>query len=206
MARGGPPARSPAPPQKAERISRPGVLPGVVTMPIQNLRDLFEHGLMDVYDAETRFLGALEEMSRDATDLRVRELVDQHHRQSQAQVQRLRKVFDVLHREPGGGEGCRGAIGIIQEREAFKAKDPSPEALLAFDLGAWAKAEHYEVASYTALVALARKLELQDVVAILGETLSEEQETLRRVEQMAQEDLRQARGRATAGRGTTATR
>lgn len=181
-------------------------------MPVQNLRDLFTHHLMAVYDAETRTLNSMADMSRDATDLRVRQLLDEHRQQTQGQIDRLRKVFDVLHIEPSGGEGCKPVIGLIQEREAFKAKGPSPQMLLMFDLGASAKVEHFEIAAYSELVGLATRLGLDDAKQLLATTLAEEQRTLDRIVGMANQDdilggtTAQGKAPAAGSRGTTATR
>lgn len=181
-------------------------------MPVQNLRDLFTHHLMAVYDAETRTLDSMADMSRDATDPRVRQLIDEHRQQTQGQVDRLRKVFDAIQMEPSGGEGCRPVIALIQEREAFKAKGPSPQMLLMYDLGASAKVEHFEIAAYSELVGLAERLGLDDVKNLLATTLAEEKRTLERVVSMANQDdilggtNAQGKTAAAGSRGTTATR
>ena len=167
---------------------------------MQSLRDLFDHGLMDVYDAETRILDALDGMIRDATDPRMRDLFTHHREETRGQVDRLRKAFDAVGREPSGGEGCRPVMGLVAERAAFKEKSPSPEVLRAFDLAAAMKTEHYEIAAYTSLAETARKLGLDDVANLLGQNLSEEQSALRKIEALSQEDLRDVQGQRTAGR------
>lgn len=161
---------------------------------MQNLRDLFELGLMDVYDAENRILGGLDEMVRDATDPRMRDLFSQHREETRGQIDRIRRAFDAVGREPGGGEGSRPVMGLVAERAAFKEKRPSPEVLRTFDVAAAMKVEHHEIACYTTLVEMARKLGLDDVATLLGQNLAEENATLRRLEPLAMEDLREVGG------------
>lgn len=167
---------------------------------VQSLRDLFEYGLMDIYDAETRNLGALDEMIRDATDPRLRELWSHHREETRGQIDRLRKVFDAVGREPSGGEGSRPIMGLVAERGTFKQKGPSPEVLLTFDVAASLKTEHFEIGCYTGLVELAGKLGLDDVASLLGQNLSEEIAALRKIEAISKEDLRQVQGRQTTGK------
>ena len=167
---------------------------------VQSLRDLFEYGLMDIYDAETRILGALDEMVRDATDPRLRDLFTQHREETRGQIDRIRKAFDAVGREPSGGEGSRPIMGLVAERAAFKQKSPSPEVLRTFDVAAAIKTEHLEIGCYTGLVENARKLGLDDVASLLGQNLSEEIATLRKVEALGKEDLRDVQGQKTTGR------
>jgi ferritin-like metal-binding protein YciE len=171
---------------------------------MQTLRDLFEFGLMDAYDSETRILGALDEMIRDATDPRLRDLFTKHREETRGQIDRLRRAFDAVGREPSGGEGSRPVMGMVAERAAFKEKRPSPEVLRTFDVGAAMKVEHVEIAGYTALVELSRKLGLNDVASLLGQNLAEETAALRKLESLAAEDLRDAAGQGQRATGRPA--
>ena len=157
---------------------------------MQNLRDLFEHGLMDIFDAETRILSALDEMVRDASDPRLRDLLTRHREETRGQIDRLRRAFDAVGREPSGGEGSRVVMGLVAERAAFKQKGPSAEVLRVFDVGAAIKTEHFEIGCYTGLVELSRKLGLEDVAGLINQNLSEETAMLRKLETFATEDLR----------------
>ncbi len=59
-----------------------------------------------------------------------------------------------------------------------------------------AKQEHYEIASYTSLVQMAKDLEERDVARLLQENLDQEKAMAKRVEGIAKELGKQARAMA----------
>lgn len=174
-------------------------------MRVHDLRDLFEFKLMEVYDAEIRLTDAMYRISRDTTDLRVREAVDEHIHVTEGQIDRLRKVFDIINAGPSAGDGSRVAMALVADRDVFLRTRPEEDVLLMYDLGAWAQAEHYEIAAYTELIGLADRLGLDNAKSLLGESLAEEQKTLERVVTLAGSGdllVGGSRGRA-AEHGTT---
>jgi ferritin-like metal-binding protein YciE len=53
------------------------------------------------------------------------------------------------------------------------------------DTGAVARTEHYEIAAYEGLIAMARSLGESEAVGLLEENLKEEKETLRQAEKIS---------------------
>ncbi len=72
--------------------------------------------------------------------------------------------------------------GIVAERDEFLKEKPSPEILQVFDLGAAAKAEHYEIVSYSGLVDMAKLMGQKDIAKLLQENLKQEQAMAKTVE------------------------
>jgi len=149
-------------------------------------RELFEHELRDIYDAEHKLINALEKMANDASDDQLTQAFTEHRQVTQQQVGRLEKVFELIDRAPRR-EPCAGINGLIEEyREFNKEENPSDEVRDVFATGAASKVEAYEICSYKSLIKLATQLGLNEAVTLFQESLREEEETLREVEQMSE--------------------
>jgi ferritin-like metal-binding protein YciE len=149
-------------------------------------RDLFEHELRDIYDAENKLVNALEKMSKDASDEQLSQAFAEHREVTQEQVKRVERVFELVDRSPRR-EPCAGINGLIEEYQKFNNEEsPSPEVRDVFATGAALKVENYEIASYKSLIKLANQLGLSEAVSLFGQTLQEEEETAREAEQMSE--------------------
>ena len=87
---------------------------------------------------------------------------------------------------------CEAINGILEEGEELleEAKQPSP--VRDADLIACGQAiEHYEITRYGSLVAWAKLVGNKDVVALLEETLAEEQTTVTLLNKLAKEQINQ---------------
>ena len=71
--------------------------------------------------------------------------------------------------------------------EALHKEKPAPEILEMANLLGAAKTEHYEIASYTGLVQMARDLGERDVADLLKQNLDEEKEMAKRVSALSKE-------------------
>jgi ferritin-like metal-binding protein YciE len=149
-------------------------------------RELFEHELRDIYDAEHKLINALEKMAKDASDEQLTQAFTEHRVVTQQQAERLERVFELIERAPRR-EPCAGINGLIEEYQKFnKEEDPSPEVRDVFATGAALKVENYEISSYKSLIKLATQLGLTEAVTLFQENLREEEETAREVEQMSE--------------------
>ena len=148
-------------------------------------RELFEHELRDVYDAEQKLVNALEKMSNDASEEQLASAFREHREVTRRQAERLERVFELIDRAPRR-EPCAGINGLIEEYRKFNEEDPSPEVRDLFAAGAALKVEHYEIVSYKSLIKLATQLGLTEAVELFTESLREEEETAREAEQMTE--------------------
>jgi ferritin-like metal-binding protein YciE len=96
-----------------------------------------------------------------------------HLEETQGQVLRLEKVFEMLG-ERARGKHCAGIAGIIEEGAAIMEEDFDETAMDASLIAGGQRAEHYEIAAYGSLVAWARELGHMEVGEMLQETLNEE--------------------------------
>lgn len=81
---------------------------------------------------------------------------------------------------------CDGMEGLIEEATSMIDQVEEGPVLDAALSGSAQKAEHYEIASYTSLCLMAKKLGFSDAVKLLTATLQEEQATDEKLSALAQ--------------------
>jgi ferritin-like metal-binding protein YciE len=161
-------------------------------------RELLLHELRDLYYAEKQILKNLPGMQKEASDTELADGFRKHAAQTKQQVENLEQVFSSLG-ERAKGEECPGIDGIIEEHDEFvRDEDPSKEVRDLFLTGAAARVEHYEIAAYTSLIAMARGLGERECVDLLQENLAQEKETLKEVESIGKRMAREAKQLAAA--------
>jgi len=149
---------------------------------MQTGREFFIHGLTDIYDAEQQLVEALGELEQDSSLSQLKKAFASHRAQTEKQVQRLQQCFEILGEQPEETE-CHGIRGIIQEKKSFMEEEPSPDLIDVFNVGGAIKTEQYEIAEYESLIGLAEELGENKVVKLLGQTLREEEATLKKMQQ-----------------------
>ncbi len=160
-------------------------------MPMATPRDLFVHELADTMSAEHITLKLLSELQKEDRHPEAKQAFREHEQETKQQISNLEQVFELLGEEPEQTT-CHAAEGLQREHEALHEEQPTPEVLEMGNLGGAAKTEHYEIASYTALVQMARDLGERDIVRLLKENLSQEKAMAKRVEALAKELGKQA--------------
>ena len=155
-------------------------------MPLETPRDLFLHELSDTVSAEHIVLKMLGELQQETTNSDVKAALKHHESETRQQIKNLEKVFKQLGEEPEQTT-CHAAEGLKQEHEALKEEQPSPLVLELGNLAGAAKTEHYEIASYTGLVQMARDLGETEVAELLKENLDQEKEMAKTVESLAKQ-------------------
>jgi len=160
-------------------------------MPITTPQEKFVHELADMYDAEHQFLEAMGKMREMASDQKLQTMLQDHMRQTEGQIERLREVFAEAGQEPERQE-CAGAKGLIEEASKMMAEAVSPELRDAVIAGAATKAEHYEMVSYADLVEGAELLKMRKAARMLTDNRQQEVATARRLERLAPRLVRAA--------------
>ncbi len=139
-----------------------------------SLRDVLVDELRDLYSAENQLVKALPKMAKGSTSEDLKNLFTSHLEQTNGHVDRLKQVFEQLEEKPTG-EHCKGMEGLVAEgKEQLENDDEGALKDIAI-VGAALRVEHYEIAGYTAAIAIARQLGEDEIVALLTETLTEEQ-------------------------------
>src|SRR5271155_4631921 len=142
----------------------------------KKLDDLFHDTLKDIFFAEKKILATLPKMAKAAQSPDLKKAFEKHRGETEGHVARLEKIFASIDKKPQA-KTCDAIVGITEEgAEIMKEYKGSP-ALDAGLLAAAQAVEHYEISRYGALIAWAKKLELGKAVALLSETLEEEEAT-----------------------------
>lgn len=157
-------------------------------MAITILKDLFIHDLSDVYSAERQITKALPKMARAATNPKLVEAFKLHLEETQGQIERLDQVVELSDDLRIKRMKCHALEGLVAEAQELIDSVEKGEVLDAGLIGAAQKVEHYEIATYGTLVAMAKKLGYTDVAKLLHETLEEEKRTDEKLTLLAESD------------------
>lgn len=153
-------------------------------MSLETPRDLFIHELSDSMSAEHIMLSMLGELEQETEDSDFRKAVSDHRKETEQQIRTLEKVFDLLGEKPEETT-CPAAEGLRQEHEELKKENPPQMILELGNLAGAGKSEHYEMATYTTLVQMAKDLGEKEIEELLKESLQQEKEMARTVEKLS---------------------
>jgi len=165
-------------------------------MSVKTLHDLFVHDLSDIYSAEKQLAKALPKMARAATDPLLAQAFTDHLAETHGQIERIDQIVETMQIKLKRIK-CAAMEGLVEEgKEVIEEVEEGPVRDAAL-IGAAQKVEHYEIASYGTLAALAKHLDQPDAVKLLLETLQEEKSTDDKLSKMAE----QGGGNAAAAAG-----
>jgi ferritin-like metal-binding protein YciE len=158
---------------------------------MRSMEELFHAQLQDVYYAEKQLLKALPKLAKNSTNEQLAEAFTNHLHETEGQVERLEKVFELVEKKPRGKK-CDAIIGIIAEGQEVIDKVDDDAVRDAGLVAAGQATEHYEIARYGTLVAWARLLGLDEAVELLNETLEEEKKADQLLTSIADEGVNEA--------------
>lgn len=161
------------------------------------LKELFIDELKDIYSAETQLVKALPKMAKAAASPSLRSGFEKHLKQTEGHVARLETIFGGYGEKPTGKK-CKGMQGLIEEGDEAAKEDYEDDAKDAALIGAAQRVEHYEIAAYGTVRAMAEKLGDGKAVKLLSETLQEEKDTDEKLTELAGQIPIEGSGKATA--------
>ena len=150
------------------------------------LDELLVDELRDILHAEKQLTRALPKMAKAARFDRLRELFELHLRETELQVERLNECFSLLG-ATARAKPCKGMMGLVEEGQEVMEEGQDKEnasADLAL-IGAAQRVEHYEISGYTTAKNLAQQLRHSAVVALLSQSLAEEENADQLLNQVA---------------------
>jgi ferritin-like metal-binding protein YciE len=156
----------------------------------KKLEDLFHETLKDIYSAEKQLLRALSKMSKAADSDGLKQAFEKHRDETDEQVHRLERVFELLDKPPRA-KTCQAVQGLIEEANEVAEDFENSEALDAGLLAAAQAVEHYEISRYGTLKAWASELGMKDAVQLLDQTLQEEKKADQLLTQIAEQRVNQ---------------
>jgi len=141
------------------------------------LQKFFIAQLKDIHYAENELIKGLEELKNASSTEELEDAFEEHIKQTQRHIQRLEKVFRMIGKEPES-ETCEAIDGLLREcRDIINETEEGSLTRDAALIIAAQKVEHYEIATYGGLVALARTMNLDRAADLLDKTLGEEADT-----------------------------
>jgi ferritin-like metal-binding protein YciE len=153
-------------------------------MAVKSIQDLFVTELRDIYHAEKQLVKALPKMAKAATHPELKQAFESHLEETRGQVDRLDQVFENLDLAKRAKK-CEAMEGLLEEARSTMEEIEDDNVLDVGMIINAQKVEHYEIAGYGSLVALANQLGHSDVAKLLQETLQEEKAADEKLNQIA---------------------
>ena len=161
-------------------------------MPIKSAQEFFVDELKDIYSAEKQAIRAYPKLAKSTESEELKQALQTHLEETKGQVERLDRVFGILEKRPTG-KTCEGMKGVLAESaEALEVEaGPLRDAAL---IAAAQRAEHYEMAAYGTVIALAKAMGQDEIAGLLSETLEQEKATDQKLTTLSETINRQAIG------------
>ena len=142
-------------------------------MALTRILELYIADLSEIYESEEEILRQLPLMAARACDTSLRQIFEDHYRETRTHIDRLETIFGQLdeRRRPTSAPAIRGLTEEARLRQVFLERGELLDLAL---IDAGRRIEHYEMAAYSALIGYARRLGHEDAMALLRETLEEE--------------------------------
>ncbi|MCW5935970.1 MAG: ferritin-like domain-containing protein [Fimbriimonadaceae bacterium] len=139
----------------------------------QDLKDIYLHGLRDIYSAETQIIKALPKVIDAVTSKELKDALNRHLQETKQQAETVADII-AAHDEKPEGEHCKGMEGLLKEgmdiASEFEAGPTRDAALIT----ACQKVEHYEISAYGSMRVFAKQLGFKDDVKALNSIFEEE--------------------------------
>jgi len=169
-------------------------------MAVKTIEELFIHELSDIYSAEKQLTKALPRLARAAANPDLSMAFETHLEETQGQIERIDQVVELLGIRLKRIK-CAAMEGLVEEgKEVIDEVEKGPLRDAAL-IGGAQKVEHYEIASYGTLAALAKQLGYTDALKLLLATLEEEKATDEKLTMLAEGGGNQAAEAQSKSRG-----
>jgi ferritin-like metal-binding protein YciE len=154
----------------------------------QSLRNLMVEEIKDLYDAERQLVKALPKMAKGANSDELRSLITGHLSETEEQVKRLERAFELLDEQPRG-KHCAGIAGIIKEGSDLLEEDFEGAVMDAGIIAGAQRAEHYEIGAYGSVIAWAKQLGEGELARLLEDTMQEEKNADEKLSALAESSI-----------------
>ncbi len=154
-------------------------------MAVKSIEELFVHELSDIYSAEKQLTKALPRLAKAADSEELATAFETHLEETQGQIERIDQVVELLGIKLKRIK-CAAMEGLVEEgKDVIEQVDAGPLRDAAL-IGGAQKVEHYEIAAYGTLSALAKQLGYRDAIPLLQATLKEEKATDEKLTMLAE--------------------
>jgi len=145
--------------------------------------------LKDIYWAEKHLVKSLPKMRKAATSEELAGAIEEHLEVTKEHVSRLEQIFEMMGVR-AAAKKCEAMEGLIAEGQTVIEDTEEDSAVRDAGLIVAAqKIEHYEIASYGSLRALANRMGQGEIASLLEQTLNEEKETDQLLTEIAESSI-----------------
>lgn len=152
---------------------------------MKDFYDLFVKELKHIYSVENQLVETLPKLIKAAHSPKLKEALRNHLKETKDQVKRLDAIAHELGTYIGGAKSA-GLAGILKDGEKelkFYLDSASRDAAIIF---ASQRVEHFEIASYGILKAIAKHLDLDYIGKLLRESSEEEAKANSKLNEIAE--------------------
>ncbi len=139
-----------------------------------NLEDLFNHQLKDLYSAETQLIEALPKMKENASNDSLKDAISKHVEETKNHKKRIKEIGEDSGIDVGGVT-CEAMKGLVNEAQSFISEDAEDSVKDAGIIADAQRVEHYEISAYGTAIQFAKSLNHDNAVDKLEQTLKEEE-------------------------------
>jgi ferritin-like metal-binding protein YciE len=141
-------------------------------MPIQSPQELLVHELHGIEDAETEASRALEGQLEDVENSQLQRLLQRRMQQGQRLLKEVQKNLEKLNGQEGGREN-EAARGLIREAQQLLQEIEAPDIKEAVLIASVQKLEHYCIAVWGTVKAIAREMGEEQLAKAMERALKE---------------------------------
>jgi len=155
---------------------------------MDSLQELFVDELKDIYSAEQQLLKALPKLAQKASSAKLKHAFTSHLKETENHVARLDKAGETL-KVGLTGKKCLAMEGLVKEGKEVLDEEGEDAIIDAALIGAAQRVEHYEMAAYGTVRAMAETLGYASVAKLLQQTLEEEGAADRKLTDIAESEV-----------------
>ena len=164
-------------------------------MSMDSLSDLLEDELKDLFSAENQLIKALPKMAKKASAASLKQALTSHLKETEGQVARLQQIAKILDIKLTGKK-CAAMEGLVEEGKEIISEDGDPSVIDAALIGAAQRVEHYEIAAYGTVRAIAEQMGESQVAKLIQQTLDEEGAADKKLTKIAETEVLKMAGEA----------
>jgi ferritin-like metal-binding protein YciE len=138
-----------------------------------SLDELLLNQMKDMYDAEHRIADALSDMHAKASNQQLKSGFEKHLAETKTQIGRLEQAFDSIGKS-AERETCQATVGLIKEGKEVLDGKGDADVIDAALIANAQRIEHYEIAGYGTIRALAKRAGQHRVAELAQQSLDEE--------------------------------
>lgn len=141
-------------------------------MPIQSPEQLLLHELHGIEDAESQASRVLESQMEEVENPQLQKLIERRLQQGERLMKEVQKSLEKLNGQSGARENM-AARGLIEDSERLLQEIEAPEMKEAVLIASVQKLEHYCIAVWGTVKAMAQEMGEQDLAKIMQRALDE---------------------------------